>query len=126
MTDREKIIREFERFMQEYERDIGCTSYDCEVLKGVHELLKRQAPHVLAPEELPEWDGAFLIEVRGKDAMVWASWHAEYELYEEAVFRMVDRGGGVDDRFKKLYGYEWRCWTSRPSDEQRVAEPWEG
>ena len=22
------------------------------------------------------------------------------------------------------YGVEWRCWTSRPTDEQREAEPW--
>ena len=23
------------------------------------------------------------------------------------------------------YGVEWRCWTSRPPDAQRAAEPWE-
>ena len=23
------------------------------------------------------------------------------------------------------YGKTWRCWTSRPTDEQREAEPWE-
>lgn len=37
---REKIIEEFERFMQEYDRDIGFTSYDSEVMKGVLALLK--------------------------------------------------------------------------------------
>ena len=43
MTDQEKrnhIIREFERFVQEYERDVGFTSYDSEVLEGVLALLK--------------------------------------------------------------------------------------
>ena len=25
---------------------------------------------------------------------------------------------------KDLYGVKWRCWTSRPSDEQREAAPW--
>lgn len=54
MTKREKIIREFKRFIQEYERDIGCTSYDCEVLKGVHELLKAQEPRVMTDAELME------------------------------------------------------------------------
>ena len=24
-----------------------------------------------------------------------------------------------------LYGKEWRCWTSRPTAEQRKATPWE-
>jgi hypothetical protein len=36
---RKKIVREFERFIQEYCRDIGCTSYDIEVLKGAFALL---------------------------------------------------------------------------------------
>ena len=47
MTDREKrekILEEFERFMQEYDRDIGFTSYDSEVIKGVHAWLKSQEP----------------------------------------------------------------------------------
>ena len=44
MEKTEKIISEFERFVQEYERDIGFTSYDSEVLKGVLALLKAQEP----------------------------------------------------------------------------------
>lgn len=27
--------------------------------------------------------------------------------------------------FRSLYGKEWRCWTSRPTDEQRKAVGWE-
>lgn len=27
--------------------------------------------------------------------------------------------------FRSLYGEEWRCWTSRPTDEQRKAVKWE-
>lgn len=34
--------------------------------------------------------------------------------------RLID--GTVD---KDVYGIEWRCWTSRPTDEQREAAPWE-
>ena len=26
---------------------------------------------------------------------------------------------------QNLYGIKWRCWTSRPTDEQREATPWE-
>ena len=87
--------------------------------------LKAQEPRVMTLEELPGLDGAFLIETRIKGATVWASWYAEYECYGETVCRMVDIGGEVDDRFKKLYGYEWRCWTSRPTREQREAVKWE-
>lgn len=27
--------------------------------------------------------------------------------------------------WKASYGQNWRCWTSRPTDEQRKATPWE-
>lgn len=46
MEKTEKIISEFERFVQEYVRDIGFSSYDCEMLKGVLALLKAQEPVV--------------------------------------------------------------------------------
>jgi rubrerythrin len=42
MEKTEKIISEFERFVQEYNCDVGCTSYDSEVLEGVLALLKAQ------------------------------------------------------------------------------------
>lgn len=44
MEKTEKIISEFERFIQEYDRDTGFTSYDSEVLEGVLALLKEQEP----------------------------------------------------------------------------------
>lgn len=28
------------------------------------------------------------------------------------------------NRTEAFYGREWRCWTSRPTDEQREATPW--
>lgn len=84
-------------------------------------------PRVLTLEELPGYDGAFLVESRRKGDMVWASWYADYELYGdgETVTRMVDIDGEVDDRVKRMYGSEWRCWTSRPTDAQREATPWQ-
>lgn len=50
MTKTETIISEFERFIQEYDRDIGFTNYDSEVLKGVLALLKEQNA------QLKEWE----------------------------------------------------------------------
>ena len=54
MEKTEKIISEFERFVQEYERDFGFSSYDCEMLKSVLALLKAQEPRVMAGAELIE------------------------------------------------------------------------
>jgi rubrerythrin len=44
MNKTQQIINEFERFVQEYDRDVGCTSYDSEVFKGVLALLKAREP----------------------------------------------------------------------------------
>lgn len=82
-------------------------------------------PRVMPLEELPTWDGAFLIETRMNGETVWASWYSEYEQYDQTICRMQDIDGEVDDRFKKLYGYDWRCWTSRPTEEQREAAEWD-
>ncbi len=79
----------------------------------------------MTPEELSNWDGAFIIEARSNGKLEWASWYDEYLLYEDTVCRMLDLGGGVIDRYKSLYGWEWRCWNRRPTDAQREAEPWE-
>lgn len=29
------------------------------------------------------------------------------------------------DHWKPSYGQKWRCWTARPTDEQREATPWD-
>lgn len=29
------------------------------------------------------------------------------------------------DHWKPSYGQKWRCWTAKPTDEQREATPWE-
>lgn len=130
MADREKVIRGLQCC-----QDGICALDDCPYFNMTYcttslhqdtlELLKEQEPQVLTREELPDLDGAFLVEVRnGKNKMVWASYYAEYELGGDTVIRMIDIDGGVDDRLKNLYGYEWRCWTARPTDEQREATPW--
>lgn len=43
----EKIISEFERFIQEYDHIIGLTSYNSEMFKGVLTLLKEREPEAL-------------------------------------------------------------------------------
>ena len=138
MIDREKVIKGLEYCQS------ACVPDDCEccplgdcsnapytfrITPEVHDailsLLKAQEPRVMTLEVMPEWDGAFLVESRRKGDMVWASWYAEYELYGETVTRMVDIDGAVDDRAKRMYGSEWRAWTSRPTDAQREAVKWD-
>lgn len=136
MDDREKAVNALERVQSYIDnqqrtyasvfKGVNVQAFD-DMLSGIQTalaLLKAQEPRVMTLEELPEWDGAFLVESRRKGDMVWASWYAEYELYGETVTRMVDIDGAVNDRAKRMYGSEWRAWTSRPTDEQREATPW--
>lgn len=74
------------------------------------ELLKEQEPRIIAFDEL-ESDN---LEV------VW--FEAKQSTYIEP---MLTRGKDFNDSadwFK--YGRDWRCWTQRPTDEQREAIPW--
>ena len=40
------------------------------------------------------------------------------------IFPCVDKNGMNDSKLYK-YGVQWRCWTSRPTDEQRKAVKWD-
>lgn len=144
MTKHEKVIKGLECCIEKLDTIVNrthgfnCTTcpyyQECEAIhslvglpmaRDALALLKAQEPRVMTLEELPTWDGAFLIEARMNGETVWASWYSEYELYDQTICRMQDIDGEVDDRFKKLYGYEWRCWTSRPDEKTMEATPWE-
>jgi len=86
------------------------------------DLLKEQEPRVMKPEEIPNYDGAIYLEDFGEPEIVIA-------VYCRGVARRVKfavRGtrstiAGYDD-----YNKRWRAWTSRPTNEQRKAVPWDG
>ena len=90
------------------------------------ELLKGQEPRVMALEEAQGEDFCWY-EQRNFGGMLLAS----------AVIRHLNTGHGHNQtelefmgredrivRYDADYGKAWRCWTSRPTDEQREKEPW--
>lgn len=116
-----------ERFLKELaERTLDEFIHDGKTIREWVELIKAQEPRVLTLDELKAWDGAFLLEYRAKTiTTVWASYYADFEHYGETVCRMIHIDGEVDDRLYTAYGVYWRCWSTRPTDEQREAEKWE-
>lgn len=90
-------------------------------------LLKAREPRVLTLEEV--------IERKDSDA-VWVEHMDGKMIVQPAVllpsfldtdkdcihFASSWRTGGSYSR--RSYGTKWRCWTSRPTDEQREATPW--
>ena len=91
-------------------------------------LLKAQEPRVMTLEEV--------IERKDSDA-VWVEHMDGDMIVQPAVllpsfldtdkdcihFASSWRTGGSYSR--RSYGTKWRCWTSRPTDAQREAEPWQ-
>ena len=130
---REKVIYSIERCIchvpdacRDCSYDAGHPYNECveTMLKDVLFLLKAQEPRVMTLEEVNalDWDYCYLEQERlpgneyrgmlGKYIMTCVTWPS---------ITAAKISQGVDS-----YGKTWRCWTSRPTDAQREATPWEG
>lgn len=74
----------------------------------VIEFLKAQEPRVLSLAEYK----AIAEKPRKYRDPVWEEW------------RYIKGGWKIPQRAYCGYGTDWRCWTSRPTDAQREAIPW--
>lgn len=132
MTDREKAIKGLECCMKD-DCD-NCPYYDPEVdhdcdyfgkcLQGnmyrdALALLKAQEPRVMKVGDVRNWVNSdrvtrepIVIEICGGVC----AWIIDDEVRELP---------GEANLSSDLYSKTWRCWTSRPTDEQREATPWQ-
>lgn len=88
-------------------------------------LLKEQEPRVLTLEEIRS----------GTMEVAWIEDADKAEVIPGIWFRLSNEGGdeAVDIHIRdgfvgarlEVYGKLWRCWTSRPTDEQRKAVKWD-
>lgn len=132
-TDKkEVIIREFERFLQEYNRDVGFTSYDEEVLNGVHLILIEQRPRVMTPDAIEmqgDDDDVLYLEIRGISQLFearYACMKCHKKLFgwdENFCFVVMGRDNTITFS-AKTYNDTWRCWTSKPSEKLRSETEW--
>ena len=124
MIDRESVIRQLTQHIARadyIETDLmDCVSVP--MLRDALALLKAQEPRVLTLEE-----------VRDEYEVVWLE-----TKYLQPTVCLFDNGEsnvdwlyfvfGSDDSYgmsAHLYGKNWRCWSSKPTEEQREAVPWE-
>lgn len=143
MTDaekREKVIKGLAACMPQTEADasIGCdgcpyNGHPCggdyqdndhvnlpvAMIENIRALLKSQEPRVIKVGDVRNWvnsdrvtRGPVVIEIRGGVC----AWIVDDEVRELP---------GEENLLSDLYGKTWRCWTSRPTDYQREATPWE-
>lgn len=124
MTEREIIIEGLERRQRFKTPDGSSCVIPANLLQDALALLKAQEPRVMTLEEVNalDWDYCYLEQERlpgneyrgmlGKYIMTCVTWPS---------ITAAKISQGVDS-----YGKTWRCWTSRPTDAQREATPWEG
>ena len=130
MVDREKVIKGLECCVNSlgeceicpYDEGMGKLACGKNLYSDALALLKAQEPRVMTLEEVTE----------DRPDVVWFD-DRHYKLTYPAFISngevtgwMVSLSKGYYERHDHIdgYGKNWRCWTSRPTDEQREAEPW--
>jgi len=127
MAEREKVIRGLERCAGidctgcPYQRISPCQN---KLVADALALLRAQEPRVLTLEEIRS----------GAAEVVWLEDADKPNVIPGIWFRLSNEGGDeavdihVMDGFigarLAVYGKMWRAWTSRPTEEQRKAVPW--
>ena len=132
MADVEKVISALECVIQygphycggEFGDENEYSRIGQNVLMDALALLKAQEPRVLMVEE---------VVLLKQNDVVWLEDYNKKDVIPAIVSRMgpmvICIEFALSDRFISVgyddYGKRWRCWTSRPTDEQREATPWE-
>ena len=139
MIDREKIIKGIEYCLQ-YDRTgkecIRCPySEECgtdaePLLKDMLAYMKAQEPHVLTLEEM--------FELRFDDVVYFEALRTNFVIggiIIDVIPRMPNGKIGLvqfrhpqeplNNADLEFYGKTWRCWSARPTDEQREAVKWD-
>lgn len=121
MAEREKVIHDLPICIDFAEsRGYGGL---VDVMRDALELLKAQEPRVMTLEEVHEmaWDYCYLEEevIKDKVLQIYSGKYRIKCITWPSIASCVLTFGD------KSYGKRWRCWTSRPTDEQREATPWE-
>ncbi len=117
MPDRETVIGDFERWCDEMEDECPVICLHALVL------LKEQEARVMTLDEVKDldWDYCYLEEERlpGKEYRAVCGDYALTCITWPCIASMRIQYG--DDS----YGKKWRCWSAKPTDEQRQAVKWD-
>lgn len=82
-------------------------------------LLKAQEPRVMSLEEVQRSDSPIFVEGINN----YGQWGLVVDEFL-STFHETLKPEGTEILFIE-YGKTWRCWTSRPTNAQREATPWE-
>lgn len=88
--------------------------------------LKAHEPRVMTICEIQSFDGAVYVD-EPKNPVCLKMLYC-YEVGQRTYghgYTFVDSDGDKVFYSAQGFGTKWRCWTARPTDEQRKAVPWE-
>lgn len=128
MDNREKVIKEFELFIKEFHPACTSEGVELDMFREVLAMLKEQEPRVMTLSEIE----------RSEECIVWFEddQFNKNTPYNYAVvdgidqrngwvwLRTVSNTGSQQRRDYENYGKRWRCWTKRPTEDQRKATKW--
>ena len=88
-------------------------------MRDALELLKAQEPRVLTLEEVQSCENAMWIELLGGKGF----YAFVLDRMKNGILEISTRAAYLR-YYSKDYDATWRCWTSRPTDEQREVTLW--
>ena len=92
------------------------------IIDDIIALLKAQEPRVMTLEEVEQSIKPVWIE----GGVVGGTWGMAHKILTTIIEFIANGGYTIFPGFAiEEYGKTWRCWTSRPTDEQREAVKWE-
>lgn len=129
--DREKVIKGLEYHLKEL--SVGKTCFECNycgdnpceihLITDALALLKEQKAQLMTLDEVKafDWDYCYLEEERlpGKGYRIICGDYTLTCITWAGVTSMrIQHGDGS-------YGKKWRCWSAKPTDEQRKVAKWD-
>ena len=123
MTDREKVIEGLEMSFRYSNVDESNTLVPQQLVLDALALLKAQEPRVMTSEEAASSKFGYLENdmYTYMPVFIYPGWGGlKHNVHMRAYV-----GCEALDMPITEYGKTWRCWTSRPTDEQREKVKWE-
>ena len=123
MPNRETVIRHFQDAILASGSGNRWRFVRADIIEDALALLREQEPRLMTLEEVKayDWDYCYLEEERlpGKEYRAVCGDYALTCITWPCVTSMRIQHGD------ESYGKKWRCWTARPTDEQRKAVKWD-
>jgi hypothetical protein len=130
MIDRENVIEHLKKIAEYFRKRRSNLSFASKAenhfrelqnaASEAAELLKAQEPRVMTLKEIVSADCAWIEYATSRNIVIALPW--DIELTDD-TYNFIGMPNCFVE-FRSLYGEEWRCWTARPTDEQREAAPW--